>query len=263
MKNHIEAVLWKQVKDTFKNKEVLIQFLMFPLMTVIMENSIEIAGMPEHFFANLFGIMYVGMAPLTATAAIIAEEKEKNTLRVLQMCNVKATEYLVGNGIYIVSACAVGSLIIGLAGGYKGSELLTFIGIMLLGHVISFLAGAAIGVISKSQMMATALTMPVMMIFAFLPMLAMFNETIGKGAKYVFSQQLYLLMNDLQGLTIEAETGIILAGNITLIVGAFLVAYRERVAKESVPVRSFKSPDSSYKMDGVGGFDVCLNVISS
>lgn len=232
MKNHIGAILWKQVKDTFRNKEVLIQFLMFPLMIVIMENSIEIAEMPEHFFANLFAIMYVGMAPLTSTAAIIAEEKEKNTLRVLQMCNVKATEYLIGNGIYIVSACAAGSLIIGLAGGYNGRELLTFMGIMLFGHVISFLAGASIGVISKSQMTATAITMPVMMIFAFLPMLAMFNETIGKGAKYIFSQQLYLLMNNLQRLTIDAEAGMILAGNLILIIGAFLMAYRKAFVRE-------------------------------
>lgn len=227
MKNHIRAVLWKQIKDTLKNKEVLIQFLMFPFMTIIMENSIEIAGMPEHFFANLFGIMYVGMAPLTSTAAIIAEEKEKNTLRVLQMCNVSALEYLLGNAVYIVSACTVGTLIIGLAGGYKGSELLTFILIMLLGHFISFLAGAAIGVLSQNQMTATAVTMPVMMIFAFLPMLAMFNKTIGRAAKYVFSQQLYMLMNDLKNINIEPETGIILLCNILLVAGVFLAAYRK------------------------------------
>lgn len=77
MRNHIGAILWKQLKDTLKNKAILIQFLMFPCMTVIMENTISIDGMPEHFFANLFAIMYVGMAPLTAMASIIAEEKEK------------------------------------------------------------------------------------------------------------------------------------------------------------------------------------------
>ena len=102
MINHIWAILWKQLKDTLKNKTILIQFLLFPCLTVIMENAISIDGMPEHFFANLFAIMYVGMAPLTAMSAIIAEEKEKNTLRVLHMCNVNAFEYLLGNAIYIV-----------------------------------------------------------------------------------------------------------------------------------------------------------------
>ena len=125
--NHVKAILWKQLKDTLKNKAVLIQFIMFPVMTVIMENAILIQGMQEHFFANLFAVMYVGMAPLTCIASIISEEKEKNTLRVLQMCNVKAFAYLLGNAIYIVSVCMLGSLVIGLAGGYKGFDLLTFI----------------------------------------------------------------------------------------------------------------------------------------
>ena len=86
MSNHVTAILWKQCKDTLKNKTILIQFLMFPVMTVIMENAVEIPGMPEHFFVNLFAVMYVGMAPLTCMAAVISEEKEKNTLRVLRFC---------------------------------------------------------------------------------------------------------------------------------------------------------------------------------
>ena len=165
---HILAILWKQLKDTIKNKTVLIQFLMFPLITLIMENTINIQDMPEHFFANLFAIMYVGMAPLTSISSIIAEEKEKNTLRVLQMSNVKSVEYLIGNAIYILLACMIGSLVIGLAGGYTGYNLLIFMLIMLVGHIISILVGATIGILSKNQMMATSITVPVMMIFSFL-----------------------------------------------------------------------------------------------
>lgn len=51
---NIKAVFLKQIIDTVKNKAVLIQFLMFPIMAVIMENSIMIPDMPEHFFAKLF-----------------------------------------------------------------------------------------------------------------------------------------------------------------------------------------------------------------
>lgn len=232
MMNHIWAVLWKQLKDTLKNKTILIQFLMFPCMTVIMENTISIDGMTEHFFANLFAIMYVGMAPLTAMSAIIAEEKEKNTLRVLQMCNVNAFEYLLGNAIYIIFICMVGSLVIAFAGGYKGNELLTFMLIMLVGHTISMFAGAAIGVFSKNQMMATSLTVPIMMVFSFLPMLAMFNDSIAKVAKFFYSEQLYLLINDLNAIEIEMETIIIFGVNIAFILGCFFVAYRSVFVKK-------------------------------
>ncbi len=226
MINHIGAILWKQLKDTLKNKTILIQFLMFPCMTVIMENAISIDGMPEHFFANLFAVMYVGMAPLTAMSAIIAEEKEKNTLRVLHMCNVNAFEYLLGNAIYIVFICMMGSLVIAFAGGYKGNELLIFMLIMFVGHTISMLAGAAIGAFSANQMMATSLTVPVMMIFSFLPMLSMFNDSIGKVAKYFYSEQLYLLINDLSAIEIGPETITVLGVNIFLILSCFIIAYR-------------------------------------
>lgn len=232
MINHIWAILWKQLKDTLKNKTILIQFLMFPCMTVIMENAISIDGMPEHFFANLFAIMYVGMAPLTSMSAIIAEEKEKNTLRVLNMCSVNAFEYLLGNAIYIVFICMMGSMVIAFAGGYNGKDLLAFMLIMLVGHAISVLAGAAIGVFSKNQMMATSLTVPVMMIFSFLPMLSMFNDSIQKVAKYFYSEQLYLLISNLNSIEIRTETIIILGVNICLILSCFVIAYRKVFLKQ-------------------------------
>ena len=37
----IYAVWKKQVKDTLKNKVILIQFVMFPLLTAVMQNTID------------------------------------------------------------------------------------------------------------------------------------------------------------------------------------------------------------------------------
>jgi len=223
---HILAILWKQIKDTFKNKTILIQFVMFPVMTVIMENAIKIDNMPEHFFANLFAIMYIGMAPLTSMSAIISEEKEKNTLRVLHMSNVKAVEYFIGNAIYIWSICMLGSLVIGLAGGYSGEILVKFMLVMAVGHLISTMLGAAIGAFSTNQMMATSITIPVMMVFSFLPMLSMFNDTIGKFAKIFYSQQLHLLISQLNDFEVSTECIIVMCVNIILITGIFALGYQ-------------------------------------
>lgn len=227
MLNHIWAIMWKQLKDTLKNKEILIQFVMFPVLTVVMEKAIEIEDMPEHFFANLFAVMYIGMAPLVSMAAVVSEEKEKNTLRVLQMCNVKAFEYLIGNAVYIICMCMMGSLVIGLAGGYSGSSLLALMGIMFFGHVTSVLLGAAVGVISKNQMMATSLTVPVMMVLSFLPMLSMFNEGIKKVARFIYSEQLHLMMSSLSNLQIKAENIVIILCNAVLVLVVFVAAYKK------------------------------------
>ena len=51
---NIIIIMKKQFRDTLKNKTVLIQFILFPVMTVIMENVVHMEGMPEHFFTKLF-----------------------------------------------------------------------------------------------------------------------------------------------------------------------------------------------------------------
>ncbi len=226
MKN-ITAIFQKQIKDTFKNKAVLIQFLMLPVISVVMENSIHIEGMPEHFFANLFAVMYIGMAPLTSMAAIISEEKEMNTLRVLLMSNVKSAEYLIGVGSYILIACMLGGLMIGTGGNYRGLPLLAFLGIMAVGILASLLIGAVIGTFSRNQVMATSLTVPIMCIFSFLPMLSMFNGTIEKIAKITYSQQISILINGIDHINVSCENAGIILINIGAAAILFGYAYKK------------------------------------
>lgn len=223
----VKAILWKQLKDTIKNKTILIQFLMFPMMTIIMENAVKIENMPEHFFAVLFAGMYIGMAPLTAMSAIIAEEKEKNTLRVLLMSNVKPIEYLLGVGIYVWSICLLGSIVIAWAGGYKGIEVVRFVVIMAIGILVSLLMGAAIGVASKNQMTATSVMMPVMMIFSFIPMLSMFNDTIKKVGRLAYTQQINNLLGSVHKLQIQTETVVVIGITILVTTVLFTVVYKK------------------------------------
>lgn len=191
-----------------------------------MENAIEIEGMPEHYFALLFGVMYVGMAPLVSMASIISEEKGNNTLRVLLMSNVKPLEYLLGVGIYIWVICMIGALVIGLAGKYSGTALAGFVLILGIGILVSILVGAAIGTWSKNPMMAISISMPVMMIFSFLPMLSMFNETIGKFAKIIYSQQINLLLQQVEHIQLSWESVVVIGGNMVVASVLFVVAYR-------------------------------------
>ena len=223
---HISAILWKQLKDTLKNKTILIQFVMFPVMTIIMENGIEMEGMPEHFFATLFAVMFIGMAPLTAMSAIIAEEKEKNTLRVLLMSNVKPMEYLAGVGSYVFLRCMIGASVIAFAGGYKGAELLSFILIMAVGLLVSMFIGAVIGTMSKNQMMATSVMIPVMMIFSFIPMLSMFNDSIRKIGKFTYTQQMNVMLNNVDNLRLEAEQFLVIGVTVIVAIILFVFAYK-------------------------------------
>ncbi len=223
---NVKVIIKKQLKDTLKNKTVLIQFVLFPLMTLVMENAIRLDGMPELFFTKLFSVMYMGMAPLTATSAIIAEEKEKNTLRVLTMANVKSWEYLLGVGVYVWTLCMGGALV--MATGFEKDQIPFYLLVMALGFVLSIVAGACVGVCAKNQMVATSLVMPVMLVLSFAPMLAMFNETIEKVARFFYTQQVRTLLNDMTFALLGTEGAFILAANALLMGMVFITAFRRK-----------------------------------
>lgn len=226
--NNIFAIFKKQLKDTIKNKTVLIQFVMFPVLTVIMNNAVKIEGMPDNFFVNLFAAMFIGMAPLTSIASVISEEKETNTLKVLVMSDVKPYEYLLGIGSYIWLMCMLGSAVICAAGNYTYKEAALFLCIMAAGILASLLIGSAIGVLSKTQMTATSVTVPVMMIFSFMPMLSMFNSSIEKIARFTYSEQISRLLGNIGGLQTDTKSILIIGANMIVFLLIFIFSYRKK-----------------------------------
>ena len=216
----------KQCMDTLRNKTVLVQFILFPAMTLIMENAIRLDGMPEWFFAKLFSVMYVGMAPLTSAAAIISEEKEKNTLRVLTMANVRPMQYLFGVGAYVWIMCMAGAAVMAtcLAPGSIPFYLL----VMGIGFAISVTAGACIGIFARNQMAATSIVMPVMMLLSFSPMLAYFNARIERGARFIYTQQLSVLLERMATGRVKMESVCTIMVNAGLMVLLFLLAFRKK-----------------------------------
>ena len=223
---NVFVIIKKQLKDTLKNKTVLIQFMLFPVMTLIMEKAINIDGMPELFFTKLFSVMYIGMAPLTSVASIISAEKEKNTLRVLTMANVKPGEYLLGVGFYVWSICMIGAAV--MATGLNREDIVFYMSVMAIGFAISILAGACIGIYARNQMTATSIVMPVMLIFAFAPMLSMFNESIEKAAKFFYTDRIKSIMDNMTYSNVKPDSMYIIAANAALMVIFFFILFRKK-----------------------------------
>ncbi len=218
----------KQLKETLKNKAILIQFVMLPAMAVIMQNFVKMDEMPENFFAKLFAVMFVGMAPQTCMSSIISEEKEMNTLRVLMMSNVRPMQYLLGTGLYVWLFCMGGAAVFAIVCGYSGFQLCLFLAVMAAGIFLSILVGAIIGICSKNQMSATSVGIPIMMIFSFVPMLAMFNDTIEKFAGIIYSQQLSIIINNIECADISLENVAVLAASFIAATAVFLIAFKKK-----------------------------------
>lgn len=228
--NRIKAILKKQVKDTLKNKTVLLQFIIFPAIAFVMTQVVigNDVGIEKKYFAVLFATMFAGMIPAINMVNIITEEKENDTLRVLVMSNVKPVEYLIGISVYVFIMCIVCTVLLGMIGDYWGIELLKFTAVVAMGLVTSIMLGGVIGIIARNQMSGSSVIIPISVVTSFLPMLSMFSNSIEKVSKYVYTQQIYYLINDLSSANFTTERIMVIAGNYIVFAGIFIIAYRKK-----------------------------------
>lgn len=225
----VKAIFKKQVKDTLKNKTVLIQFIMLPILAYVMTKALSTKDVPKTYFVTLFATMYIGMAPLSSIANIISEEKEKNSLTVLIMANVKPSEYLLGVGAYVFAICSMGVLVFGKIAGYTGNELFRFVFVLLIGILASLLIGAAIGMYSKNQMSASSISVPTATIFSFLPMIGAANKNVEKVSKFIYTQQINYLIKNLNIDKPDYSKFAVIGLNMIIFVIAFIYAYKKEV----------------------------------
>lgn len=219
--------IWKkQQKETLRNKTILLPFLLFPFIAFIMNQSVHMEGMPKHFFIYLFSIMYITMAPISVIAAILAEEKEHHTFEIMAMAKVNVYQYLTAILSHTLLICMIGAMTFVWMGDFTITEMIRFLFLMGMGCLISLLIGVIIGTWSTSTIMANSLSIPIMMIFSFLPMLAMFNETIQKIARFSYTYIIHTMMLHLDQMTWEPFSLVILILTTSIAVILFVLAYR-------------------------------------
>lgn len=223
-----KAIFIKQMKDTLKNKSILIQFLMFPIISVILTMSVSISEIPSTYFVILFATMYVGMAPIIVLSNIIAEEKENGSLRMLMMSNVKPFEYIFGVSCFVMIVCVLGLFVMGITGGYQGISLVYFVCICSIGMLISILMGSIIGLYAKNQMTANSLSVPAMLICSFVPMLSMFNQYIKDFGQIIYTQQINELLTTIPFTTFPTKSLLIILANFIILFILYIRMFGKR-----------------------------------
>ena len=221
------AIAIKQAKDLLKNRAVLIQFLVMPAMALILTELVAKGEpeLPNLMFVNMFASVFVGMIVVTSTTGIIAEDREHKSLRFLVMAGVKPAQYLAGIGVVVLVASAIVSVMFGLMGGFTLADFGKFMALMLVSSVASMTLGALIGILSKNQQAATAVAMPVAMVFGFAPMIAMFNDGVKRAFAPLYTMQASLALDDLSvGI---GQPLLIMAANAAVLLVAFAIAYKK------------------------------------
>ncbi len=171
----IKALFKLGIEDLLKNINVFIYVLM-PLGFAILYSNLEVES-KEYLFA-LCVLLNIAMIPITLMGTIIAEEKEKNTLRTLMLNDVKGSEILFAKALICTLFVLINNIVIYLIVGLPISNLLIYQGITLFVGIAVIFFGAFVGLIAKNQMSAGLLSLPFMFLLLMPLFIAMFNNNI-------------------------------------------------------------------------------------
>jgi len=220
--NAIKAVFTKQMNDLPKNFAGMGLFIIWPIMAFAMGS---VMGEAEAN-AAMFAAMLIGSGPMVSIANNVAEDNEYKSLRFLVMAGVKPWQYLVGlaGSVLLASAVSLAALI--WIGGFTGDVLIRLLIIAALGLVASSILGGAVGIFAKNVQSASALSTPLMMIFAFTPLFAGFNETVAHVAEFMFPYQVLMVVLNPYADFVRAL--IVTGGSIVVLLAIFAVAYKKK-----------------------------------
>lgn len=225
---HVVALFCKQAKDCARNPPVLLLFFIYPIVALVLIQAMKDQPGISGLFVSMFATMHSVFTPIVAASSFIAEEREKNTLRVLIMSNVTLKEYLISVGGFILLA----NLITGSSFIFLGTPAATS-GLFLLAmggcSLISIILGSCIGLFSKNTAAANGFAVPIGICFAFLPMLANFNKGIEVAACFTYGQQFSRLLAG-KGITLFGV--MVIAANLAMLIIASALLYKRSLSEE-------------------------------
>ncbi|MFR4405411.1 MAG: ABC transporter permease [Anaerovoracaceae bacterium] len=168
-------------------------------------------------------VMSICMIGIYCPALLLAEEKEKNTLRVLMTSSVNGLEFFLGSIIPIFLATAVINFILIPVSGYDMdmSYIVSFAGVTTIASLISCILGMVLGIFAKNQVSAGTVITPVLMIFMLIPMFADMIDSLEKLSQFTFTG---IVMEMMMRIMEEKESVITVQGIIVMSAEAALTA---------------------------------------
>lgn len=193
MRIHVLSALFrKDFKSCMGNKNVLITLLLPVFFAVAYTYLLsDLTELPGEFVLLLCSVMVLSIIPLSTLSTMIAEEKEKHTLRSLMLANVKGVEFLLSKALVCILILLVEAVLLYVVCNPGVEGALGYALVMILASLAIIFFGAVVGISAKDQMSAGTLGSPLMMLFLLPPIFGQFNETVGKIAKLFPTTSLY------------------------------------------------------------------------
>lgn len=180
----MNALIWLRNQILMSNKNLAVQILM-PYMIVLLYKNFMGATGRELMFVSLS--MAISMSIGNMISTIIAEEKEKNTLKTLLLSGVRYYEYIISVLIHPLLITVITMTLFPLLTDTNLEGLyLEYIVVMFLTSLAVMLINMCVGLLSATQSKAQINSLPITFIVALLPMFSGMKEELKEVVGYSF-----------------------------------------------------------------------------
>ena len=235
--NKVIAIAQVKLK-AFMGKNCIIMPLFsigFTLLMKYLYSSMSTgASSPEYLNAYVLGmglVMNLGMCGIYCPSLLLAEEKEKNTLRVLMTSSVNSLEFFAGSvlPVFFITVL-INFLLIPISGfAMDGGQLGLFALVSVIASLTSCIIGMILGIFAKNQVSAGTITTPVLLLLVMVPIFGDVVEALSGLSEYVFTgivMDMIMTMVDGAKKVLDSGSIVVMACEVILAVLLFLFFYK-------------------------------------
>jgi len=232
--NRVYAIFAKDIKDLSKNMFVLTSMIMIIPLAILIGSGSKEPSIQIHYLAIN---MAFTMVTVFVQCALIAEEKEKNTLRGLILSPASTFEILSGKSLLSIVLTIITVTICVLITGYDPANFLIVVLAIFISIFFYIALGTLLGLLTKSVMEASVIILPVLILFGLGTFLKALTEEYPQLSfiEYLPNIQLELLATEVQNGAGIADVWAQLAVIAVWVVSAcvlVVVTYKKRAIDE-------------------------------
>ncbi len=194
----IKALIKKELKSFTKNQNALFMCLLPIFFGILYTNLYTTSNFMDKLLILIMCVnMNLTLCGSFIVAMLIAEEKEKNTLRTLLLSGVSAIEFLTGKIVITLLLTLLSNFVLYFIIGFDIKYLVWFLLFTFLVSISMIILGSLIGLIAPTQMSTGVIGMPILLLLLIIPMFADYNDTFKKIAAFTPNYNMNLLITHL------------------------------------------------------------------
>lgn len=233
----VTAILGVKLRAMMSGNMIVMPILIVGLAAVLRMVYKNLGGGELSGFASGYILTYgltfnIGGTGIFLSSAILAEEKEKNTLRVLMTSSVNGAEFFLASILPVfLEMMIINIAVLAVCGiPLETVNLPLFLFITAAASLIGCVLGMLLGIFSKNQMAANTLSTPLLLVVAIIPSFSSMIPALKKVCDYLFTGIVAQMAETYaagEAYRLKPFSGIVLALTAAAACGLFLGCYRK------------------------------------